>query len=204
MLEMNVYIEDPNVMCGMNALPEIFEGYKIDYNALRKYLKKKFQLDVIRAAIYTPKYKNNSNSQSNFLTFLKDHGFQIFTKELIPIISLKNGFIKNKCNFDVEITSDIHDLMESRPNPQNQYITIVSGDIDFLYLIKKIKNRGFIPVVISFASITRNTLKNITEYISFEELFENRKENNIFVSSADISERAKRIDSRWEKLNALK
>lgn len=197
-MDMHIFIEEPNVTCGMNLI-EMFENYKLNYPSLKKYLKEMFQISRVYVNFYFPA----NQSHQNFITLLKKYNFNIFTKDMIPIKSYKTGgLVGNKCNFDVEITSDIHDLMDEKQNTKG-YITIISGDIDFLYLIEKIKKRGFTSVLVSFESITRATLKNAPDfYISFEELLKENSRNNLFFTKN--GEKTKKIDSRWATLSNLK
>lgn len=201
-MDMYVFIEEPNVRYGLTEF-EFFNGWGLNYNALIKYLRNLFQISKLNVKIYIPLYPNGANkNKSNFLKLLEEFNFEVYTKKMRPIHSSKTGnLIGHKCNFDVEITSDIHDLMEI--SDKKSFITIISGDIDFLYLIKKINSRGFSSVLVSFEKTTSFELKNTpNDYISFEHILKNNILNNVFFDNT--IKKTRPVDERFAKLAKLK
>lgn len=199
-MDIHIFIEESNVRANMRSLYENYD-YRINYWALAKYLKEMFCASGMYVNLYTPEPPTGQEKSKAFINSLKKFNFDVFTKKMIPIISKDKKLIGHKCNFDIEITSDIDDLILLNKN-RGQYIVIISGDIDFLYIIEKIKKRGFNSVLVSFETITRMALKNAPDfYISFEELLKN-SENNIFFTGT--TQKIKDTGSPFAKLSALR
>lgn len=199
-MDMHIFIEESNIRAQNRCLYEDCD-YRINYWALTKYLKDMFDISGMYVNLYTPEPPPGQKKSNAFINSLKKFGFDVFTKAMIPIISKNKEIIGHKCNFDVEITCDIDDLMELSLK-RDKYIVIISGDIDFLYLVQKIKKKGFTSILVSFETMTRSALKNAPDYyISFEEFLKNRENNIFFIGN---NQKIKDADSRFAKLALLK
>jgi len=84
-----------------------------------------------------------SASHERFLTFLKKQGFRLITKP-VKTIQDKNEREVRKANFDVEITADTLNQLSNFDT-----LLLFSGDSDFDYLIKLLKEKGKKVFVIS-------------------------------------------------------
>ena len=135
----------------------------VDYRKLYEFFKTNTQLIEIRH--YCPRF--NDVRQNNFFTVLKKQGYKLVTKPLkvITDADMTKGDIR-KANFDVEITLDAITLLES-------YDTLVlfSGDSDFNYLIKQLKQRGKKVVVVSSRyHISKELIESSDKYIDLKRL----------------------------------
>ncbi len=136
-LKAKIYIDGANMFYTQKKL-----GWFIDWQKVKDYL------DLIWEIIECKYYvglKDEDEKMLKFLRYLDAVGFNVFTKPLKKI-KIKPGDVlfeiyqKNqiyKANFDVEITTDI--LLDKS---KIEEIIIFSGDSDFQYLIKKLKDIG--------------------------------------------------------------
>lgn len=131
-----VFIDAANLEQSVKSL-----GWWVDYKKLYEYFNKNRNLEGIWH--YCPRFEDER--QDRFFTVLKKAGYKLVTKHLKVITQLdkERGDVR-KANFDVEITVDALLLSEA-------YDTLVlfSGDSDFDYLIKTLKNKGKKIIVIS-------------------------------------------------------
>jgi len=161
-----VYIDGANMFYTQKKL-----GWFIDWTKMQALLKEKW--DVLEIKYYTG-VKTDDEKMVSFLRYLDNVGIIPFTKPIKVIKisddhSLKklyNYFEMYKSNCDVEITTDI--LLERREIDE---IILFSGDSDFRYLIKKMKDLG--KKVIIFSS--RKTLSwevklESSKYIYLEDI----------------------------------
>jgi len=100
------------------------------------------QWDVVEYRYYTG-LKQEDNKMRKYLRYLNHIKFCTITKPLKKIKISESSFIY-KCNFDVEITTDI--LLEKYSIDE---LILFSGDSDFNYLIDKLKNMGKKVIVFS-------------------------------------------------------
>ena len=138
-------------------------GWWVDYKKLYDFFKARTRLVGIRH--YCPHF--DDEGQNRFFTVLKKKGFKLVTKPLKVITEADEtkGNIR-KANFDVEITFDAIATLGS-------YDTLVlfSGDSDFDYLIKQLKNRGKKIIVISSRyHISRELIASSNRYIDIKKL----------------------------------
>ena len=114
-----------------------------------------------------------------YLKYLNAIGFNTFTKPLKKIKVSDNDILfqihkKNyiyKANFDVETTTDI--LLDKAKIDE---IIIFSGDSDFQYLVRKLKDAGIKVIVYSSRKTISWELKlEASEVIYFEDIKEKIK-----------------------------
>lgn len=113
--------------------------FKVDYKKLYKFFRENAQLASI--SFYSARFETKPHD--DFLSFLKRNGYRLVTKK-IKQINIGKPTHSRKANFDVEISVDAVSWVKN-------YDTFVlfSGDSDFVYLIRFLKNRKKKIVVIS-------------------------------------------------------
>lgn len=165
-LKAKIYIDGANIFYTQKKL-----GWFIDWKKTKKYLQEKW--DILEIRYYTG-IKPDDEKMASFLRYLDNIKITPITKP-IKIIKLSNNHpLKKfydyseiyKSNCDVEITSDI--LLE-RANLDN--IILFSGDSDFQYLIKKLKDLGKKVIVFSSRKTISWEIKlEASEYIYLEDI----------------------------------
>jgi len=139
-----VYIDGANVFYTQKKL-----GWSIDWKKMRNYIE--VNQEVIEWRYYVGIKKDDEKMQ-RYLRYLDVIGFNLFTKILKKIRIYNNEIRSNshktnfiyKANFDVEITADI--LLDKIKTDE---IIIFTGDSDFRYLIRKLKDVGKKVVIFS-------------------------------------------------------
>lgn len=108
-------------------------GWSIDWKKVKEYLEN--NKEVIEWKYYVG-VKTDDEKMQKYLKYLNAIGFSVFTKPLKKIRVEKDDYIY-KANFDVEITADT--LLDKTKTDE---VIIFSGDSDFRYLCKKLKDIG--------------------------------------------------------------
>ena len=134
----------------------------IDYRKLRKI----FLPDHLKQLRFYS-VRHDSTNQINFFAFLRHRGYTLITKPLkiIKDPTRDKGYLR-KANFDVEISVDALSFL-------TDYETLVlfSGDSDFHYLVKKLRQCGKIVIVISAKNhISRELIESSNRYIDLKSL----------------------------------
>lgn len=131
-LKAKIYIDGANMFYTQKHL-----GWYIDWEKILVLLQKKF--NILETRYYTG-VKKGDEKMLGYLRHLDNIGFSSFTKILKKIKISNTGKIGRyiyKANFDVEIAVDI--LLDKSKIDE---IIIFSGDSDFEYLVKKLKDIG--------------------------------------------------------------
>ncbi|MFH0972882.1 MAG: NYN domain-containing protein [Patescibacteria group bacterium] len=146
-------------------------GFFIDWDKIKQYLKERWDILEIR---YYVGVKKDDQKMMGYLRYLDKIGVTSITKPLKIIKIDKNHILaqsKNfkeiyKCNFDVEMTTDI--LLDRSGIKE---IILFSGDSDFDYLAKKLKDLGNKVIVFSSRKMLSWELKLTSKrYIYLEDL----------------------------------
>lgn len=142
--KVKIYIDGANIFYTQKRL-----GWFIDWVKVKTFIEQ--ENDVIEWKYYVG-VKDGDEKMLKYLKYLNAVGFNVITKplkkikvrkeEIIPQTQ-KEGFIY-KANFDVEMTADI--LLDKSKLDQ---VAIFSGDSDFKYLVKKLKDSGIKTIVYS-------------------------------------------------------
>ena len=135
----------------------------MDYQKLYNYFKKETNLIGIRH--YCPRLEDER--QDKFFTVLKHIGIKLITKPLkvITLADRLRGDIR-KANFDVEIALDARELM-----PNYDTLVLFSGDSDFDYLIRFLRQKGKKVVVISTKyHVAKELIASCNKYIDLKKL----------------------------------
>jgi len=161
-----VYIDGANIFYVQKDI-----GFSIDWDKIKKYLKEKWDILEIRYYVGT---KKDDQKMMGYLRYLDKIGITPITKPLKIIKIDKNHILaqsKNfkeiyKCNFDVEMTTDI--LLDRSGIKE---VILFSGDSDFNYLAKKLKDFGNEITVFSSRKMLSWELKLTSKrYIYLEDL----------------------------------
>jgi|SRR3990167_2647300 len=135
-----IYIDGANMFYTQKRL-----GWSVDWKKVKNHIEQ--DKDVFEWRYYVG-IKDSDEKMLKYLKHLNSVGFNTITKPLKKI-KISGGeaperdFIY-KANFDVEMTADI--LLEKFKLDE---IIIFSGDSDFRYLVKKLKDAGLKVVVFS-------------------------------------------------------
>jgi len=132
-----VYIDGANIFYTQKKL-----DWSLDWKKIKEYIE--INKEIIEWKYYVG-IKKDDEKISKYLKYLDAIDFDIFTKPLKRIkISNDESLFKiyrrkyiYKANFDVEITTDI--LLDKSKYDE---IILFSGDSDFQYLVKKLKDVG--------------------------------------------------------------
>lgn len=108
-------------------------GFKINYRKFRRYFQK--ECNLVYIGFYTVAFSKKAHQE--FLRALKAKRYTVITKPLKVIWDHKKSKEVRKANFDVEIAVDAMDK-------QDEFDTFIlfSGDSDFDYLIRRLKEKG--------------------------------------------------------------
>ena len=132
-----VYIDGANIFYVQKAL-----GWSIDWQKVKNLLSESY--DVVEFRYYTG-VKPNDEKMMKYLRYLDRIGFTSITKPLKTIKLRDNDKLKkisgfnhiHKSDLDVEMTTDI--LLD---RGELDCIILFTGDSDFTYLVKTLKNLG--------------------------------------------------------------
>ncbi|MDO8609191.1 MAG: NYN domain-containing protein [bacterium] len=130
----NIYIDGANMFYAQKHL-----GWFIDWKKIYKYLN--YENDILEVRYYTG-IKNNDQKMEKYLSYLRKIGFITNTKPL-KVIKNKNNTLLYKSNCDIEIAVDL--LMHVN---MYKYAIILSGDSDFVYLVKILQKQFQKKVII--------------------------------------------------------
>jgi len=154
-----VFIDGANMFYTQKSL-----GWTISWKNVISFLENKF--DVLETRYYTG-LKEDDNKMLKYLRYLDKIGFSTITKILKKIKISNTGETAHfifKANFDVEITADI--LLDKS---KLDGIIIFSGDSDFGYLVKKLKDIGKLVYIFSSRRTISWELKLIASNVIYLE-----------------------------------
>ncbi len=154
-----VYIDGANMFYTQKHL-----GWYIDWEKILVLLQKKF--NVLETRYYTG-VKKGDEKMLGYLRHLDNIGFSSFTKILKKIKISDAGEIGRyiyKANCDVEIAVDI--LLD---RSKIDDIIIFSGDSDFEYLVKKLKDIGRRVYIFSSRKTISWELKLVASNVTYLE-----------------------------------
>ena len=153
-----VFIDAANLESSVKSLK-----WWVDYKKLYNYFNN--ETDLIDIRHYCPRL--GDNGQDKFFTVLKHTGIKLITKPLKIITEADEAKGKiRKANFDVEITLDAYEL-------RDKYNTLVlfSGDSDFDYLVRQLRQLNKRVVVISTKHhISKELIKSCNKYIDLKKI----------------------------------
>ena len=136
---------------------------RINYRKLRRLLK--VGGGIVHLGFYSVSFTNKEHKI--FLRSLKSKGYSVITKPLKVIKSrdLERGDVR-KANFDVEIAVDAMKLKDEFDS-----MVLFSGDSDFDYLIKYLREKDKVVIVISSKyHISKELIKSCNKYLDLKKL----------------------------------
>ncbi|MDP3882695.1 MAG: NYN domain-containing protein [Candidatus Staskawiczbacteria bacterium] len=135
-----IYIDGANIFYTQKRL-----GWSVDWKKVKDYIEQEKESIEWR---YYVGVKDGDEKMLKYLKHLNLIGFNTITKPLKKIKTTDGGMAQRefiyKANFDVEMTVDI--LLEKFKLDE---IVIFSGDSDFKYLVKKLKDTGLKTIIFS-------------------------------------------------------
>ena len=161
-----IYIDGANMFYTQMKL-----GWFCDWKKIKEYLQNRW--DVLEMRYYTG-VKPDDEKMASFLRYLDNIGITSITKPIKvikvddnhPLKKLYNYSEIYKSNCDVEITTDI--LLERKEIDE---IILFTGDSDFEYLIKKLKDIGKKVIIFSSRKTISWEIKlQATDYIYLEDI----------------------------------
>jgi len=164
--KVKIYIDGANVFYTQKKL-----DWFIDWKKVKDFLQQ--DKDILETRYYTG-IKLNDEKMASFLRYLDNVGINCITKPIKVIkLSKEDNLDKKhsyseiyKSNCDVEITTDI--LLGRKEIDE---IILFSGDSDFQYLIKKLKNLGKKVIVYSSRKTISWEIKlEASKYIYLEDI----------------------------------
>jgi uncharacterized LabA/DUF88 family protein len=132
--KVKIYIDGANIFYTQKRL-----GWFIDWVKVKSFVED--GKDVVEWKYYVG-VKDGDEKMLKYLQYLNAVGFNVITKPLKKI-KVNEGIIY-KANFDVEMTADI--LLDKSKLDE---VIIFSGDSDFKYLVKKLKDVGVKTIIYS-------------------------------------------------------
>jgi len=162
-----IYIDGANIFYTQKKL-----GWSLDWQKVKDYLNQKW--DVVDYRYYIG-LKQGDDKIRNYLKYLDYLDITVISKPLKVIKISKNHHQSQlhnykevyKCNFDVEISTDI-----SFDRTKIDEIILFSGDSDFKYLVEKIKTVGKRFIIFSSRKTISWELKLVASEYYFIEDFE--------------------------------
>ena len=137
--------------------------WKVNYRRLKAYFRSACDLQEVR--FYSVSF--GSASHNEFLDSLRSKNYRVITKPLKVIKDEHlSGGEQRKANFDVEIAVDAMEYIDA-------YDTIVlfSGDSDFDYLLKKLRDKDKYTIVVSTRyHISKELIRSSHRYIDLKKL----------------------------------
>jgi len=164
--KVKIYIDGANIFYTQRKL-----GWSVDWKKMKNYFQE--NQDILEIRYYTG-IKTNDEKMASFLRYLDNIGISSITKP-VKIIKISNEHPLRKThnyteiyksNCDVEITTDI--LLERKEIDE---VVLFSGDSDFRYLIKKLKDLGKKVVIFSSRKTISWEIKlEASKYIYLEDI----------------------------------
>ena len=152
-----VFIDVANIFYAQRTL-----GWRISYERLMNYFKRECR-KLGLCFVFLGRF-DHSARQQKFLDMLEINGYIVKTKPAKKI-KLKTNKYKDKADVDVEMSFEMFDRA-------GEYKTavILSGDSDFAFIVKRIKNLGRQVIVMSTRGHISRELIKLAKYIDFRKL----------------------------------
>jgi uncharacterized LabA/DUF88 family protein len=113
-----------------------------------------------------PEFSEAKKKKHNYFKLLRKIGFRVRHKPVGRDYDATSGQFKHKCNFDVELTVDALDNIDHFEN-----FVLVSGDGDFVRLVKYLKGKQKKTVVIAPSErLSWNLEKTANQVIYLDDL----------------------------------
>ena len=152
-------------------------GWEIDWKKFKAFLSNLYSVSAIyyyegtlsKAAFFDIFPENTltdfifmKEAKERYLKFLRNNGFIVRQKLINRVFDSKEEKYKHKCNFDVELTIDAIDTIDSY-----DVFILCSGDGDFQKLIKYIKGKYKKTIIIAGKERLSKYLKKASNQVIF-------------------------------------
>jgi uncharacterized LabA/DUF88 family protein len=157
-----VYIDGANLYHTQKAM-----GLDVDFRKLRTHLASLYR--ITRMNYYTAIDSSGAYvSITPLIDWLDYNGYNVVTKE-IATYTQANGEIKRKGNLDVDMAID---ALDHAVNARPDLVMLITGDGDFVPLVRALQRRGAIVQAVS--SLRPNMIADelrraVDDYIDLEE-----------------------------------
>lgn len=132
-IKIGLYVDDSNLYYRQKEA-----GWKVDYKKLLNYLSGFGNVVVAKYFMGTPIREPAKSITEVLAKYFARIGYTIITKPVKRIKdSTKPGGYREKCNFDVEIASEVDADIDNLDK-----IYIASGDSDLVYIKSKVIQKG--------------------------------------------------------------
>jgi uncharacterized LabA/DUF88 family protein len=160
------------------------KGWRVDWLKFKTYYETVFQnpsffyyegitskgqyFDTHRYSSFND-FIDTKEKKENYFKLLKHAGYKVQYKPINRVYDNTSGQFKHKCNFDVELTIDAIDNIDNY-----DVFTLVSGDGDFLKLIRFLKSKKKKTIIIAPKErLSQNLKKAANEVIYLNQIKEN-------------------------------
>ncbi|MBW6515937.1 MAG: NYN domain-containing protein [Candidatus Cloacimonetes bacterium] len=156
--KVGVYVDVSNV--AMNG------GYGMHYDVLREFACRSNGI-AMRLNAYVPydeergrKDNDYYQKSNNFQSLLRDFGYKVIVKQVRWFVD-EDGHQYSKSNADLDMAVDA--LLQSE---KFDYVIMVTGDGDFVQVVRALQNKGCRVEVIGFKNVAHILKKEADSYVS--------------------------------------
>lgn len=142
-------------------------GFGMDFEILRKFACRHENSQAQRLNVYIAFDEKRANEdpnyklkQQNYHSLLRSLGFKVIIKKAKHFLE-KNGVEHIKANTDLDMAVDV--LLQSE---KLDYILLVTGDGDFVQVVKALQNKGCRVEVLAFKNVSREIQNEADLFIS--------------------------------------
>jgi len=156
-------------------------GWRIDWKKFKAYFDRIYQSPTyfyyegvpskgqyfdINPTHSIAQFSEAKKRKNKYFKFLKGIAFRVRHKPVGRVYDATSGQFKHKCNFDVELTIDALDNIGGY-----EYFVLVSGDGDFVKLVKYLKGKKRKTVIIAPSErLSRNLEESANQVIYLDDL----------------------------------
>ena len=156
--KVGVYVDVSNV--AMNG------GYGMHYDVLREFASRSNGI-AMRLNAYVPYDEDRAKrdqeyfkKSNNFQSLLRDFGYKVIVKQ-VRWFTDEDGHRYSKSNADLDMAVDA--LLQSE---KLDYVIMVTGDGDFVQVVRALQNKGCRVEVIGFKNVANILKKEADSYVS--------------------------------------
>jgi len=177
-----IFIDGPNTFGSLREL-----DWRINWRNFAGLMKNLFGQDA--SLVFCAAFDSGNKSQQNFLSFIKEIGFEIFLQEVVKRISSNSNFLnwlynplnakkspnRNGKNHNTDLLTNKGDIdaflgfLIGKFMPQLKTIVLLSGDYNFFPVVENCINEGKKVVVMSFRCSLSLRLASLATQVVFLE-----------------------------------
>lgn len=118
-------------------------------------------------------FNQTKKKKKAYFKVLRSFNFIVRSKPVRRIFDKDLSQYKLKCNFDVELTMDVMDILLSK---DIDVFVFCSGDGDFIRLLRRVKNQGKKTIVLGLKNCTNDELAEAAHDVIFLEAIKDKIE----------------------------